>query len=162
MPDVCHMDTYLVGPACFEVQHHECKAVESLYDFIFGDGFPFGVISDGHLLAVALVPADRQVDRPVVELDDAFDQGQIILFYRVVLELPGKFPMAPAGFRYDHHARSILIEAMDYAGPRRIHIGKVSAMVQERIDYRPGLCARSGMDGYPRLFVYHHYVVVFI
>ena len=165
------MDADLVRSPRVETRFEERHAIEALEDSEVSPRVSVRVWAvlgvDGHPLAVGRVAADWGVDGRGLETGVAPDQRQIASLdgSRGDLRLEGAHRNLAAGD--DHHAGSILVEAVDDTGSEGgclvIVGGQLGAgMAEDGVDEGPRSVSRRRMDDEAAGFVDHEEVLVFV
>ena len=107
------------------------------------------------------MPPDRGFDRAAGSAGCSRDDREVDLRHLTLGELPRQHLMRQVIFRHDQTTGRVFIEPVDNAGPLfSADPGEVGAMMQERVDKRVRLIARSRMHHQAGRFIQHEKVVV--
>lgn len=172
MADMRHVDADLVRAPCFKPAFHQGGVVaEDVLDMIMRDGVPrirTAGLYHRPLDTIGRGAAQRRVDSAVAAVGHAPDERPVAPFHAAVTAMGGKLRgkgcVRNVRLGNHHDARRILVQTMDDAGsPYAADTGQaVAAVVQQRVDQRPGPVAGRGVDHHAGRLVDHDDGLVFV
>ena len=160
-----HMDANLMGAAGFQTTLHISILLKSLKNMnVRNRILPAAIRNDRHFLPVIPIPSDVPRDGKVIFLQNAEADGDVPAHNGMLLQLRGNALMRQIVFADDHRACGVPVDAMHDTGPHdAVNAGKrLSAVVHNRIDKRPLVVTRGGMNHHALRLVDYENVLIFI
>ena len=103
------------------------------------------------------VAADRRLDPPCTRTRPPADERQVLALQPVPADERLQPAMRLLRPRHDQQPGSVAVEPVHDSRPLRLPAGRLA---EERVDERPGLSPRAGMDDEPRRLVHDQQVLV--
>src|SRR5450755_3971592 len=107
----------LVGTPGLKLQEQQGVARVALLDAKMGARLATIDRGNGHLLTVARIATNGGVDTPLVQRDNARDQGEIAFHYLVALHLFDHSDLRMRVLRHDEQAGGVAVQPMHDAWP---------------------------------------------
>jgi len=166
VPEVLHVDTYLMRTPCLEDTLHEGDVAYALQNAVVGDGVLAyrGVSEDGHLQAIVRVAGYLATYGASVVLQGAPHEGVVVALGGLVEELHAERGLGVGGLGHHEQSRGVLVDAVHeaYAGVVGVVVGIVAQMPGDGIDERAAIVAAAGVYDHTSRFVDDHEIVVFV
>ena len=166
MPDIFHMDTYLMRTPGFEAAFHQCDIAQTFQNGIVGDR-RLALISFGenrHLHAVTRITADIAFDPSFVVAYDTPYERPVFTFGRFVEKLQTEVCFSFRLFSDNQQAGSIFIDTMNESegGIVRIVCRIIFQIPSKGIHQCAGIVPMSGVYDQSGRLIDHQQIVIFL
>ena len=115
--------------------HGKIFESESLFYRIICYGVPSPDVSNGHLFSSGGMSPNRGIDFTCIRLNTSPHKRDILTPEPVRPELVCKGVMSPVGLCHDKKPGGILVESVNYAGPKRpVNVGQLRGVPAKHVD----------------------------